>query len=335
MAVQQLDATTETLFPGSGSATQHLRDDIVQAAKSRRLPVVILGERGTGKALVAQEIHRLSRRAPGPFVLVDCTAISPALFESEMFGYEKGAFTGATATKSGLFQQADGGTLFLDEIGDLSVEQQAKFLTAIQERRIRRVGGTSAIPIDVRLMAATNKDLHRMKDDGRFRPDLYDRLHGFSIEVPPLRDRGVDVDRYVDVFVARWCEEEQRRITEIDPAVLTAFRQYPWPGNVRELEFVIARMLVRAENHRLTRALLPREITEWTPSVAATSRVTDLECAQASMLSRREYSMTEIDQALKRNRGIVRSAARDLGIARSTLYRLMARYGIRPLRSAH
>src|SRR5262249_37542111 len=162
--------------------------------------------------LVAREIHRLSPRAAGPLVSVDCTAIPGPLFESEMFGYEKGAFTGAQATKRGLFQQADGGTLFLDEIGELSAEQQAKLLVAIQERRIRGVGGMTAIPVDVRVIAATNRDLKQMMTDGHFRRDLYDRLLGFLIEVPPLRDRVADLASYVDHFVAQWSEEENKTI---------------------------------------------------------------------------------------------------------------------------
>ena len=318
------------LFPGREPATTYLRQQIVEAATSRRLPVVILGERGTGKALVAREIHRLSPRAAGPFVPVDCTAIPAPLFESEMFGHEKGAFTGATAVKRGLFQQADAGTLFLDEIGELSLEQQAKLLVAIQDRSIRRVGGTTAIPVDVRVTAATNRDLEQMTADGRFRHDLYDRIRGFLIEVPPLRDRVGDLDLYVDRLVARWSDEEGKSIAGVEPAVIDAFHRYPWPGNVRELEFVIGRMVARAHGDRLTADLLPTEITEPRPSAALPGAATETDAGDRSGSQRREYSSTEIEQALERNRGIVRHAARDLGVSRNTLYRLMAKYGIRP-----
>jgi len=309
----------DNLFPGREPATSHLREQILEAAASRRLPVIVIGERGTGKALVAREVHRLSPRGSGPFVAVDCTAIPAALFESEMFGHERGAFTGAIASKRGLFQEADGGTLFLDEIGELSLEQQAKLLVAIQERSIRRVGGTASIPVDVRITAATNRDLDQMMADGRFRRDLYDRVRGFLIEVPPLRERGADLELYVHRFVSQWSNEERKAIVAVDPGVIEAFHRYPWPGNVRELELVIGRMVARARGDELTADLLPEEITE-PPDAAAIERAPG---------RRREFSRTDVERALARNRGIVRRAARDLGVARNTFYRLMDRYRIR------
>jgi PAS domain S-box-containing protein len=316
------------LFPGHEPATRYLRQQIVEAAPSRRLPVLILGERGTGKALVAHEIHRQSDRAARPFVAVDCTAIPAPLFESEMFGHEKGAFTGAMAIKRGLFQQADGGSLFLDEIGELSLEQQAKLLVAIQERVIRRVGGTLAIPIDVRIIAATNRDLDQMVADGRFRADLYDRLRGFLIEVPPLRDREADLDLYVDRFVARWCEEEGKAIVDVEPGVVEAFRRYSWPGNVRELEFVVGRMVARARGDRLTVELLPGEISGRRIGATPVNPPGAADVIERGSGPRRELSKTEIEQALKQHNGIVRRAARELGIARNTLYRLIEKHGI-------
>jgi DNA-binding NtrC family response regulator len=317
----------DELFPGREPATTGLRQQILEAASSRRLPIVILGERGTGKALVAREIHRLSPRTAGPFVAVDCAAIPAPLFESEMFGHEKGAFTGAAAVKRGLFQQADGGTLFLDEIGELSLEQQAKLLVAIQDRRIRRVGGTRAIAIDVRIAAATNRDLAEMTADGRFRLDLYDRIRGFLVGVPPLRDRGADVDLYVARFVARWSEEEGKAIAGVDPAVFEAFRRYSWPGNIRELEFVVGRMVARAHRHQLTADLLPAEIADapfHTPRTAGASTPVERQRRRA------EISGAVLEHVLARHHGIVRRAARELGIARSTLYRLLEKYGIPP-----
>jgi transcriptional regulator with PAS, ATPase and Fis domain len=320
----------DELFPGREPATRCLRQQIAEAASSRRLPIVILGERGTGKALVAREIHRLSPRTSGPFVAVDCAAIPGPLFESEMFGYERGAFTGAAAVKRGLFQQADGGTLFLDEIGELSLEQQAKLLVAIQERSIRRVGGTAAIPVDVRIAAATNRDLDQMTTDGRFRLDLYDRIRGFLVGVPPLRDRGVDLELYVERFVARWSAEEGKSIADIDPAVLDAFHRYPWPGNIRELEFVIGRMVARATRDRLTADLLPVEIAEARWLARGTLRPPKRIAIERGRPRRVEIGRATIERALSRHRGVVRRAARELGVARSTVYRLMTRYGIRP-----
>jgi PAS domain S-box-containing protein len=316
------------LLPGREPATIRLRQQIVEAAQSRRLPVVVLGERGVGKALVAREVHRLSSRAAGPFVTVDCSAIPAALFESEMFGHERGAFTGATALKRGLFQQANGGTLFLDEIGELSSEQQAKLLVAIQDRAIRRVGGTAAIPVDVRITAATNRDLDRMAAEGGFRHDLYDRIRGFVIDVPPLRERGADLDRYVGVFVERWSDEEGKTVAGVEAAVLEAFRRYPWPGNVRELELVIGRMVARTRGDRLTADLLPPEIVDARPQSASNASSGE-DSADPAASARREYSKPAIVEALERNHGIVRRTARELGIARNTLYRLMAKFGIR------
>ena len=317
------------LFPGEEPATTYLRQQIVEAAPSRRLPVLILGERGTGKALVAREIHRLSERAARPFVPVDCTAIPAALFESEMFGHEKGAFTGATGVKRGLFQHADGGSLFLDEIGELSLEQQAKLLVTIQERSIRRVGGTMAIPVDVRIIAATNRDLEQLVAEGRFRADLYDRLRGFLIEVPPLRDREGDLELYIDRFVTQWSQEEGKTISFVEPAVIEALRRYPWPGNVRELEFVVGRMVARAQDDRLGAELLPPEILG-RRTVATLGATSTSEVNERTAAPRRELTKTEIEEALARNNSIVRRAARELGIARNTLYRLMEKHGISP-----
>jgi PAS domain S-box-containing protein len=317
------------LFPGNGPATTYLREQIVEAAPSRRLPVLVVGERGTGKALVAREIHQLSTRGTSALVTVDCSAIPGPLFESEMFGYEKGAFTGAQASKRGLFQQAHGGTLFLDEIGELSLEQQAKLLVAIQERRIRRVGGTTAIPVDVRIIAATNRDLKQMMADGLFRRDLYDRILGFLIEVPPLRDRAADLAHYVDHFVMRWSEEEGKPIVGVERGVLDAFHRYPWPGNVRELELVIGRMVARARDDHLTVDLLPTEIAEHPPASTAAPPAAALDAVERPN-HRKDYTKAQIEQALDRHNGIVRRAARDLGIARNTLYRLMEKHGIQP-----
>jgi transcriptional regulator with GAF, ATPase, and Fis domain len=263
-------------------------------------------------------------------VAVDCTAIPAPLFESEMFGHEKGAFTGATAVKRGLFQQADGGSLFLDEIGELSLEQQAKLLVVLQERSIRRVGGTTAIPVDVRIIAATNRDLDQMMADGRFRADLYDRLQGFPIEVPPLRDREADLDMYVDRFVVQWSQDEGKTITDVEAGVIEAFRRYPWPGNVRELEFVVGRMVARAQDDRLTVNLLPPEISGRRAGAAPLPAPPSVEAVERGAAPRRDLSRVEIEQALQRHNGIVRRAARDLGIARNTLYRLMEKHGIRP-----
>ncbi|MGH9346555.1 MAG: sigma-54 interaction domain-containing protein [Vicinamibacterales bacterium] len=312
------------LFPGEGAVTRNLRERIAEAAGIRKLPVLILGERGTGKALVARAVHDLSRRAEGPFVAIDCTAIPAPLFESELFGHRKGAFTGAIADKPGLFQQADGGTLFLDEIAELPLDLQPKLLIAIQEHRIRQVGSVKEMPIDVRIMAATNGDLSRMMADGRFRPDLYDRLNGVQILVPSLRERREDLERYIDEFVMKWTIEEDKPLPFVEHAVRGALKRYPWPGNLRELEMTIGRMVARAQGDRITMDLVPREIAEWNPFASARVAAQDRGVASA----RRAPTRVEIIRALKRHRYNKTRAAAALGISRDSLKRRVKRDGI-------
>src|SRR5512137_499148 len=209
--------------------------------------VLVRGESGTGKELVARAIHFNSPRKKKPFTPLNCSAIPEQLFESELFGHERGAFTGAEARKEGLFELTEGGTLFLDEIGDLPLPMQAKFLRALQDKEVRRVGGKESIKVDVRVVAATNKDLAKEMAEGRFREDLYYRLAVVTVELPPLRERREDLAELIEYFVQRYNREYGRRVTGVSPAVVRAFAEYAWPGNIRQLSSVMERAVLLNE----------------------------------------------------------------------------------------
>ncbi|WP_163835829.1 sigma-54-dependent transcriptional regulator [Spartinivicinus ruber] len=224
--------------------------------------VLILGESGTGKELVARAIHESSQRADKPMVSVNCAAIPETLIESELFGHEKGAFTGATAARHGLVEAADGGTLFLDEIGELPLEAQARLLRVLQEGEIRRVGSVQSQKVDVRLVAATHRQLKQLAQSGEFREDLYYRLNVIQLNLPPLRERGSDVVDLAKYFLAKVCEKMSKEQLHFSPESLYAIQQYNWPGNVRELENAIERSVILADHHLITTDLLGIELNE-------------------------------------------------------------------------
>src|SRR5438552_463193 len=228
---------------GECLAMRQLREQVAMAAPTNGR-VLIYGENGTGKELVARTIHALSRRRAGPFVEVNCAAIPEELIESELFGHVRGAFTGAVADRRGKFEVADGGTLFLDEIGDMSLKTQAKVLRVLQEQTMEPVGGTSRIKVDVRVLAATNKDLQNEIRAGHFREDLYFRLNVIPIFVPPLRERQEDIPLLADHFMAEFAREYGRRLKRFEPAATAVLQRYLWPGNVRELRNVIERLMI-------------------------------------------------------------------------------------------
>ena len=243
------------LLVGKGKGIQEVRRLISQVAETDA-NVLILGESGTGKEVVARAIHELSGRSQGPFVPINCVAIPAELLESELFGHEKGAFTGATAGRAGLVEAADGGTLFLDEIGELPLEAQARLLRVLQEGEIRRVGSVQSQKVDVRLIAATHRDLKSLARNGQFREDLYYRLHVISLRLPALREREDDVQDIAQVFLARQCARMGREALSFSAEALKAIGHYHWPGNVRELENAIERAVILSEGSQIPLDLL-------------------------------------------------------------------------------
>ncbi|PWT90810.1 MAG: DNA-binding response regulator [Blastocatellia bacterium] len=313
---------------GQSPAMQSMLNLAAKVAESEVSSVLLQGESGTGKDLVAKAIHYGSRRAERPFVAINCAALPATLIESELFGYEKGAFTDAKARKEGLFEQAEGGTLLLDEIGELELSLQAKLLRVLEEGAFRRVGGLKDIPLDVRVIAASNRDLKTESEGGRFRLDLYYRLSIIQIDIPPLRARGDDVlllaQHYINTMGSRL--RLKRKITSLSPDVATAFRRYAWPGNVRELRNVIERALILEDSDRVTMAYLPRSLTgEASPhgQAAGTGDGANRFALPPEGLSLDEVEMSFVKQAIDRSEGNQTRAAELLGISRDQLrYRL-------------
>jgi len=244
---------------GESPRMKTLLELVEQVAKSRA-SVLIVGESGTGKELIAEAIHRASPRAKAPLVRLNCAALAEGLLESELFGHEKGAFTGAVARREGRFKQADQGTLFLDEVSEIPAATQVKLLRFLQERAFERVGGNETLHVDVRIIAATNRDLAALIAEGRFREDLFYRLNVVSLEIPPLRARASDVPALAMFFLSRYAEENGKRIEGFDDEALGSLRDYRWPGNVRELENVIERAVVLCDESRVARRHLPANI---------------------------------------------------------------------------
>ena len=298
--------------------------------------VLLRGETGTGKEMVARAIHINSAREAKPFVRVNCAALAPGVLESELFGHEKGSFTGAVARRLGRFELADGGTLFLDEVGDLPADVQVKLLRVLQEREFERVGGSETVKVDVRVVSATHRDLEKQIADGTFREDLYYRLNVFPITLPPLRERPSDIPLLAEHFVQKYAPGAGKNVRGIDASAAVALAAYPWPGNVRELENVIERALILTRGPEVTAADL--EFTRRTPAAAAapaaaapaaSARPTD----GARPLSERlhEQERAAIVAAIDGAQGNIAHAARALGINRSTLYYRMRKHGLEHL----
>lgn len=304
---------------GSSPAFLALVEVTRRIAAAPRVPVLIRGESGTGKERVAQAIHNLSPRAAGPWVTLNCSALAEGLVESEMFGHEKGAFTDAKTAKRGLLELADGGTLFLDEIGDLSPTLQPKLLRAIETQIFRRVGGQKELQVDVRFVAATNRDLAAMVKAGRFREDLYYRLNVGSIEMPPLRDRVRDILPLARHFIGEAAKMMNMPHPELDRRCCELIEQYAWPGNVRELRNVMERALILSGGEAIVPAHLPKEIGRETTE---TVPVGDDE-----VLSLAEIEKRHIRRVMNASRGNKTQAARILGITRLTLRTRIAEYG--------
>ena len=310
------DAATLGII-GQCPAVERMREQIRRVAPSNGR-VLITGENGVGKELAALAIHALSKRADGPFVKLNCAAIPKDLLESELFGYEKGAFTGAMTTKKGRLELADGGTLFLDEVGDLALDAQAKLLRAIETGEIERVGGTRTSKVDVRLVAATNKDLGAAVKAGDFREDLYFRLNVLPVVVPPLRERKADVPRLAQYFLARFAEAESRPLLTLSDDARELLEEYHWPGNVREMRNLMERAVVLVNGDAITAA----DLNPWLESAPEEGEDAGLK----GKVARSEID--SIRRALDAADWNVTQAATGLGIDRTNLHRKMRKYGI-------
>ncbi|HEU0368083.1 MAG TPA: sigma-54 dependent transcriptional regulator [Candidatus Acidoferrum sp.] len=315
---------TEDNLDGIVGASANIQDVLrmISRLKDTRTPVLVAGESGTGKELVARAIHFRGAMAQTPFVAVDCGSLVPTLMESELFGYEKGAFTGAMKSKAGLFQAANGGTIFLDEIGELPLEMQAKLLRVLQEREVRPVGSNSAINVDVRVIAATNRDLEAAYRAGTFRKDLYFRLNVVTVHLPSLRERRSDIPMLVHHFLNRYAPGTNLQVT---PAAMKSLLQYEWPGNVRELENCVARAITLGDRQLIDVADLPPAIR--TESSDTTPR-SSLDNNSLSTTALAEMERMTILKVFEQANGDKALAGRMLGISRATLYRKLKRYNI-------
>jgi two-component system response regulator AtoC len=334
---------------GDASALREVLAKVEQVAPTAST-VLLRGETGTGKELVAHAIHINSPRESGPFVRVNCAALAPGVLESELFGHEKGAFTGAIARRAGRFELADGGTLFLDEVGDLPMEVQIKLLRTLQEREFERVGGAETIKVDVRVVSATNRNLETMISDGKFREDLYYRLNVFPIHLPPLRDRIEDLPRLVDHFIAKFTRLAGKSVRSCSAEAIAMMQGYAWPGNVRELENVVERAIIVARSNEITAADLdfgrraqsiapgpnapvPTAFTPPSGTVAPSVAGVGGAASAGKPLTARllDEEKREIMAAIDRCGGNIAGAARTLGVNRSTLYYRLRKHGLEHL----
>jgi two-component system response regulator AtoC len=315
---------TETGLHGIVGATPKIQDVLrmISRLKDTRTPVLITGESGTGKELVARAIHFRGAFAGRPFVAVDCGSLVPTLIESELFGYEKGAFTGALRSKTGLFQSASGGTIFLDEIGELPLEMQAKLLRVLQEKEVRPVGSNQKIKVDVRVIAATNRDLEEEYRKGMFRKDLYFRLNVVTVYVPALRERRSDIPMLANWFLERYAPGDSIQITQ---AAMKCLLQYEWPGNVRELENCIERAVALGDRRTIGVNDLPPSIASVSPAGYADSVPSS---AGLSSTDLEDIERATIQRVFEQVNGDKVRAGKMLGISRATLYRKLKRYNI-------
>jgi DNA-binding NtrC family response regulator len=279
--------------------------------------VLILGENGTGKDLVAQAIHQNSNRADKPFVKVDVGALTESIFESELFGYKKGAFTDAKEDRVGKFETANGGTLFLDEIGNISLRQQSKLLSVLQNRVVTRLGSTEAVPIDIRLICATNLPLSELANENRFRKDLIYRIYTVEINVPPLRDRGNDVVLLAKYFINQYAEKYGKLALEIDPKAIEKLKLYAFPGNVRELQYCIERAVIMSDDE----VLQAKDMT-----FSAIENAANTEGGDDDELKLSAIEKNTILKVIEKNNGNITKAAKELGLTRTALYRRLSKY---------
>ncbi len=321
---------SENEMIGESEAMVRLRQDIAKAAPTEGR-VLIFGENGTGKELVARQVHGRSRRKDRPFVSLNCAALPQALVESELFGYEKGAFTGAVSRKSGLFEAAQGGTLFLDEIGDMAPETQAKLLRVLQENEAVRVGGTAPYSFDVRVIAATNKNLAQEIEAGRFREDLFYRLNVVPLHVPPLRNRGEDIILLANVFLERIGRKTGKGMMRWDSGAPDRMRRYAWPGNVRELRNFVERLVIMADGKVITSEEVARALPGGRGGIPSTresrSPEPDSELSLSENLER--YEKEILQRGFVETGGNVSLLSRRLQVDRANLHRKLKAYGIK------
>ncbi|MBX3233940.1 MAG: sigma-54-dependent Fis family transcriptional regulator [Labilithrix sp.] len=305
---------------GDGPLMKKVHEVVARVAETDAT-VLVTGESGSGKELIARDVHKRSKRANGPFIAINCAAMPETLLESELFGHVKGAFTDAKATKRGLFVEASGGTLFLDEIGEMPPGMQAKLLRALEERTVRAVGGTTETPFDARLVTATNRDLESLVESGRFREDLYYRINVVHVELPPLRARGTDVLLLAQHFINKLAPPMGKKVTGFSSAVAERLLGYSWPGNVRELQNCVERAIALARFEELTVEDLPPKVRDYKPSfvVVATEDPTDL----VTMEEVERRYVQRVMEAVGQNKT---QAAKVLGFDRTTLYRKLERY---------
>ncbi len=322
MALKQRELSKYEIIGNSGPM-ESLRKDINRVAPTNSW-VLITGENGTGKEFVARNIYLRSNRAARPFIEVNCAAIPEELIESELFGYEKGAFTNALARKKGKFDMADTGTIFLDEIGDMSLKTQAKMLRILQEQSFERVGGTERITVDVRVIAATNKDLLKRMQSGDFREDLYYRLNVIPLHVPLLRERASDIPLFVEHFLVEFSKETDREVPTISKDAMGILLKYGWPGNIRELKNLIERLVIMTQTTEITPANLPSYILGAEPVTGASHPYSNEHLKEA----RRDFEREFIHHKLKEFKGNISRTAEAIGIERSHLYRKIKSYGI-------
>jgi len=325
---EQIELLTEELknktgkeIIGSSIKMKKVFDLVDRVAKSNAA-VLITGESGTGKELIANAIHYNSERKDKPYIKVNCGAIPETLVESELFGHEKGAFTGAVTSKPGRFERAHKGTIFLDEVGELALPVQVKLLRVLQEKEVERVGGTEIIKVDVRVLAATNRELKKMVEEGTFREDLYYRLNVIPIELPPLRERKEDIAELIDYFLEKYCGEMGREKLEINKNALELLVDYEWKGNIRELENVIERLVILSQCNAINEKDLPKEILHQDKSMS------EFELPETG-INLEEVEKSLILQALRMSENNQTKAAQLLGITRHTLIYRMEKYKIK------
>jgi DNA-binding NtrC family response regulator len=336
MAQSELDYLRDKFWQGEASEFIQTKSTVmrnvfnkVRSVATTRSTVLLIGETGTGKGELAKLLHRHSNRPNTQFIGVHCGAIPDTLLESELFGHEKGAFTGAVKRKLGKFEIANGGTIFLDEVGTITPSAQIKLLQVLQDRTFQRVGGEATIEVDVRIIAASNMDLKKMCDEGQFRKDLYYRLNVFPIDVPPLRERIEDIPHLVEVFLEKMNRFNTKEIHNVDSKVMDAFRDYSWPGNIRELENLMERAYILESSPVLTPESFPGELfgsKEYLASMPANSLLT---LAEERNRGIEDIERRYLKQILSKNKGKINDSAHDAGITTRQLNKLMKKYDLR------